>query len=222
MKKPISFIAIVAVVIGVAILIAGCSTSSTSGVFVDKGRTEVIMIRMVESSSRHLAGSMVLTMLKHDGSEKAYDYSLDGSIKGYNVSLQIEAPKLLRLFSSNTIWVGNLRGQILTLSFGNSTRKFHKVSNQVYQDDIAGLYATGHHIALVLQSIKAFKNIISYDKGVNLSLRHYISWGQERINHVSIVNNWYANRIAHYTICLNHIRPLATLTFLHGNGRNVF
>jgi hypothetical protein len=150
----------------------------------------------------------VSTTLNQDGHAKTATYSVSGSINGSNVSLQIKNG-MAGLLGMSTILVGSLRGQSLTLSKGNSTLEFHKVSDRIYQEDLAGLNTTGQHVALVQRSTKAMQEVVSFDQGVDRDLQHYLVWGQTRISRVPGVRDWYTNRINHYTACLNHIRPLA-------------
>lgn len=193
-------------------LVAGCSKAPVSGVFVDKvSPKEVDMVRVVEAPPGHLTGSLVLTTLNQKGSSKTANYSVSGSINGTNISLQVGGgvAELARLFGANTLLVGSLKGQTLTLSNGNSLSEFHKVSEQKYQRDLSNLTITGQHRALVYESTKALRDVISYDQDMNVDLQHYLVWGQTRIDRVPDVRAWYANRISQYTMCLNHIRPLA-------------
>lgn len=201
-----------AAIISVAVLAAGCSKAPVSGVFMGKtSPTEIEMIRMVESPPGHLSGSMVFTALNQDGSVKTVNYSVNGSINGSNVSLQLGGGivGLARFFGVNTLLVGSLKGRALTLSIGNSTLVFHKVSDQKYQQDLTSLNTMGQHIALVAKSIKAIRDVTSYDHSVDSSLQRYIAWGQARIGFVPDVRRWYADRINQYSLCLSHVRPLA-------------
>lgn len=199
-------------VISVIALVTGCAKTLVSGVFVDKvGATKVGMIQVVESPPGHLTGSMVMTALNRDGATKTNNYSVSGSINGSNVSLRLGGGLvgLARLFGTNTILIGSLRGQTLTLSIGNSTSVFHKVSNARYQGDLARLNITGRHIALVQRSTKALQDAVYYGHRINARLQQYITWGEARISRVPYVRAWYANRVNHYVMCLNYIKPLA-------------
>ena len=201
-----------AAIISVAVLAADCSKAPVSGVFVGKASpTEVEMIRMVESPPGHLSGSMVFTGLNQDGSVKTVNYSVSGSINGSNVSLQLGGgiAGLARFFGVNTLLVGNLKGRTLTLSIGNSTLVFHKVSDRKYQQNLTSLNTMGQHMALVTKSAKAMRDVISFDQSMDRSLKRYIAWGQARISYVPNVRRWYADRINKYSRCLSHVRPLA-------------
>lgn len=210
--RPYIHAVAIATTLSVTALSAGCSKAPVSGVFVDKtSPTEVDMVRVVESPPGHLAGSMVVTAINQDGSEKTANFSVTGSINGSNVSLQVGGGMvgLAKLFGANTILVGALRGQTLALSIDNSTFEFHRVSDQQYQEDLASLNTAGKHMALVQQATKAMREVISYDRDVDSSLQQYVTWSQARINHVSDVRDWYANRINGYTVCLDHVKPMA-------------
>ena len=62
---------------------------------------------------------------------------------------------------------------------------------------------------MVRQAVGAVQNVEASDQQLNADLTNYIAWGQERINQVSDVRNWYADRETRYTKCLQTIRPLA-------------
>jgi len=62
---------------------------------------------------------------------------------------------------------------------------------------------------MVEQANSALREVESNDRQLNADLEKYIAWGQQRVNHVSDVRQWYADRITRYTKCLQAIRPLA-------------
>jgi len=127
------------------------------------------------------------------------------------VSLQLEGGLvgLAEFFGASTNLVGSLRGGTLTLSAGNQTEAFYETSQKQYDAVLAGLDEAGHHVALVRQAFGAVQEIEANDQQLNADLTKYIAWGQERVNHVSGVRNWYADRVTRYTKCLQTIRPLA-------------
>ena len=193
-------------------LLAGCAKTPVSGTFVDKmGSTKVAMIHVVEAPPGHLTGSMVMTALNRDGAMATKDYSVSGSIDGSNVSLRLGGGLvgLAHLFGADTVLVGSLRGSALTLSAGNSTAVFHEVSDATYQEDLARLNVVGGHIALVQQSTIALEKAAQGGQVISARLQQYMTGGQTRISRVPRVRAWYANRIRHYRMCLNYIRPLA-------------
>jgi len=116
---------------------------------------------------------------------------------------------LAEFFGTSTNLVGSLSGGTLTLSAGNQTEVLRETSQEQYDAVLAGLNVTGHHIATVRQAVGAVQEAEANDQQLNADLAKYISWGQERINHVSGVRNWYADRETRYTKCLQTIRPLA-------------
>ena len=170
------------------------------------------MLRLVESPPGRLRGSLVVSSLNVDGSRKkdAVD-DVSGTITRPNVSLQLEGGMigLAELFGASTNLVGSLRGGTLTLSSGNQTEVFYETSQKQYEAVLAGLDESGHHVALVRQAFGAVQEIEANDQQLNADLTKYIAWGQERVDHVSGVRNWYAGRATRYTKCLQTIRPLA-------------
>ena len=175
------------------------------------GSTKVAMIHIVEAPPGHLTGSMIMTALSRDGTTETKNYSVSGSIDRSNISLRLGGGLvgLARLFGTDTVLVGSLRGTALTLSVGSSTAVFHEVSAKAYQQELTRLNVVGDHIALVRQSTKALQEAVKAGQRISAGLRQYMTWGQTRINRVPRVRAWYANRIRHYRMCLNYIRPLA-------------
>ena len=106
-------------------------------------------------------------------------------------------------------WSAASRGETLTLSAGNQTEVFYETSQKQYDAVLAGLDEAGHRVALVRQAFGAVQEIEANDQQLNADLTKYIAWGQERVNHVSGVRNWYADRATRYTKCLQTIRLLA-------------
>ena len=169
------------------------------------------MIHVVEAPPGHLTGSMVVTALNRDGATETKNYSVSGSIDRSKVSLRLGGGLvgLARLFGTDTVLVRSLRGTALTLSVGSSTAVFHEVSDAAYQQDLARLNVVGGHIALVRQSTRALQKTVQAGQHISASLHQYMTWGHTRISRVPDVRAWYANRIRHYRMCLNYIRPLA-------------
>ncbi len=192
---------------------SGCAQSMLTGLFVNHDNpVEIDMLRLVESPPGHLNGSLVFSSLNADGSRKKDAiYDVTGTITRPNVSLQLEGGLvgLAEFFGASTNLVGSLRGGTLTLSAGNQTEVFHETSQKQYDAVLAGLDEAGHHIAMVQQAIGAVQKVEANDQQLNADLKQYIAWGQERVNQVSGVRNWYADRITRYTKCLQTIRPLA-------------
>jgi len=190
-----------------------CAQSMLTGLFVNHDNPiEVDMLRLVESPPGHLRGSLVVSSFNADGSRKKDAvYDVTGTITRPNVSLQLEGGLvgLAEFFGASTNLVGSLRGGTLTLSSGNQTEAFYETSQKQYDAVLAGLDEAGHHVALVRQAFGAVQEIETNDQQLNADLTKYIAWGQERVNHVSGVRNWYADRATRYTKCLQTIRPLA-------------
>jgi hypothetical protein len=193
---------------------SGCGHSMLTGLFVNHDTPgEVDMLRLVESPQGHLSGSLVVSSLNADGSRKKDAVNdVTGTKTGPNVSLQLEGglAGLAEFFGASTNLVGSLNGGTLTLSAGNQTETFRETSQKQYDAVLTGLDEIGHHIAMVLQAVGAVKEAEANDQQLNADLTKYISWGQERVNHVSGVRNWYADRETRYTKCLKMIRPLAS------------
>ena len=206
----------VAVTLTVCLTLAvssGCARSTLRAIFVNHDNPgEVDMLRLVESPPGHLTGSLVVSSLNANGSRKndaAYDVT--GTITGSNVSLQFQSGLvgLAEFFGASTNLVGSLSGRTLTLSAGNQTEVFRETSQKQYGEALASLDETGHHVAMVKQANSAVQEVESNDRRLNADLKKYVAWGQERVNHVSDVRQWYADRITRYTKCLQTIRPLA-------------
>ncbi len=192
---------------------SGCGNSMLRGLFVNHDASgEVDMLRLVESPPGHLHGLLVISALDADGSRKKDAvYDVSGTKTGSNVSLQLEGGLvgLAEFFGASTNLVGSMQGGTLTLSAGSQTEVFHSTSQKQYDAVLAGLDEIGHHVAMVRQAVGAVQEIESNDQQLNADLSKYIAWGQDRVNRVSEVRNWYADRVTRYTKCLQTIRPLA-------------
>jgi len=206
----------VAVTLTVCLTLAvssGCAHSMLTGIFVNHDNPgEVDMVRLVESPPGHLNGSLVVSSLNANGSRKKDAvYDVTGTMTGPNVSLQLESGLvgLAEFFGASTNLVGNLSGKTLTLSAGNQTEVFREISQKQYGDVLASLDKAGQHIAMVQNANNAVQEVESNGRQLNADLQRYIAWGQQRVNHVSDVRQWYADRVTHYTKCLQTIRPLA-------------
>ena len=198
----------------VSITSSGCAHSMLSGSFVNRDNpVEVDMLRLVESPAGHLSGSLVISSLNVDGSRKKDAIAdVSGTMTGQNVSLQVDGglASLAELFGTSTNLVGSLKGNTLTLSAGNQTEIFREMSPAEYGDALVNLDKIGQHAAMVEQANSALRAVESNDQRLNADLQKYIDWGQQRVNHVSDVRQWYANRTTRYTKCLQSIRPLAS------------
>lgn len=192
---------------------SGCARSMLTAIFVNHDNpSEVDMLHLVESPPGHLNGSLVVSSLNADGSRKKDAvYDVTGTITGSNVSLQLEGGLvgLAEFFGASTNLVGSLSGRTLTLSAGNQMEVLREISEKQYGEALASLDETGHHVAMVKQANSAVQEVESNDRQLNADLEKYIAWGQQRVNHVSNVHQWYADRITRYTKCLQTIRPLA-------------
>jgi hypothetical protein len=192
---------------------SGCGHPILTGLFVNHDNPgEVDMLRLVESPPDHLNGSLVVSSLNADGSRKKdVVYDVTGTKTGSNVSLQLEGGLvgLAEFFGASTNLVGSLRGRTLTLSAGNQTEVFRETSQKQYSAVLASLDEAGHRVAMLKQADSAVREVESNDRQINADLEQYIAWGQQRVNHVSGVRQWYALRITSYAECLQTIRPLA-------------
>ena len=192
---------------------AGFSRPLLSGMFVDHtGSREVNMIRLVEAPPGHLSGFIVVSSLAQDGTRKQDAvYNVVGSISGFNVSLHPVGGLmgLARWFGAATNLVGSISGGVLTISAGDATVVFHEMPQREYETVLNRLDEVGRHIAVIVRSNRAMREVRSNDQRLNAELEKYIRWGQARINHTHNVRHWYANRIAHYAKCLRIIRPMA-------------
>ena len=192
---------------------SGCARAMLAAMFVEHDSPdEVDMLHLVESPPGHLSGSLIISSLNSDGSRKKDTvYDVAGSISGSNVSLQLQGGivTLGRWLGVPSNLVGSLSGGVLTLSLGNDTTRFHKMSQKRYEAELANLDKVGQQIAMVERGKNAIQEVESSDRQLNADLKSYIAWGQQRIDHVPVVRRWYADRIRHYTECLQTIRPLA-------------
>jgi hypothetical protein len=154
---------------------------------------------------------MTITSIGHSGAIKTSNYGLSGHIDAHNVSLHPNwsGGSIARLFGVQDAFIGKLVGQRMTLSHNNATSVLNKESALQYNKDLDQLHTIGQHITLMWKANKAIAAAYSTTQRVNTSLHNYITWGQTRINRVSIVRNWYSNHIAYYNKCLNYITPLA-------------
>ena len=197
----------------VLVVISGCNHSTSTGLYVNhENPNEVDMLRLVESPPGHLSGSLVISALNANGSRKKDAvYDVSGTITGPNVSLQVEGGLvgLAEFFGASTNLVGSLRGRTLTLSAGNQTEILHKTSEKQYGAVLASLDEAGHHVSMAVQAVSAVQKVGANDRKLNSDLKQYIAWSQQRINHVSAVRQWYADRARGYSNCLQRIRPLA-------------
>jgi hypothetical protein len=159
-----------------------------------------------------LTGSMVISSLNANGSRKKDTvYDVTGTITGSNVSLQLDGglAGLAKLFGASTNLVGSLKGGTLTLSVGNQTGVFRETSQKQYGELLANLDKVGQHVAMVEHANRDVQEVELNERQLNADLEKYMSWGQQRVSHVSEVRQWYADRITRYTNCLQTIRPLA-------------
>jgi hypothetical protein len=192
---------------------AGCAHSMLAGIFVNRdNRVEVDMLRLVESPRGHLSGSLVVSSLDANGSRKEVAvHDVTGTMSGANVSLQLEGglAGLAEFLGASTNLVGNLKGRTLTLSAGNQTEVFREVAQKEYGDALANLDKVGQQASMVRHAAGALQEAKSGGEQLNADLKSYIGWGQQRIDHVRMVRQWYADRIEAYTKCLRTISPLA-------------
>ncbi len=195
------------------IFTVGCARGAMSAYFVERNNPgEVDMLHLVESPPGHLAGSLVISALNTDGSRKTDTVSdVSGTMTGSNISLQLNSSIAgwAQFFGNPTNLVGTLNGEVLTLSFGNQTLRFHEMSPKKYDAVLDQMNTVGKHIAMLTQAEKSLRASISDGRSLNTDLKNYLSWGQKRIAHVSTLHQWYAGRISHYSKCLQTIRPLA-------------
>lgn len=192
---------------------SGCRSSLLAGIFVSHVTVgEVDMLHLVASPPGHISGSVVISTIDASGSRKKdISYDVTGTISGPNVSLQPQGglAGLAGLFGASTNMVGSLENRVLTLSAGSQTEVFRQASQGEYDDELAKLDKVGEQTASVTRANMAMKQAVSDGNAVNTDLQKYIEWGQQRIDHVPLVRQWYTNRIDRYSKCLETIRPLA-------------
>lgn len=167
------------------------------------------MLHLVESPPGHLSGSIVISSLNRDGSRKDESCDVTGSIAESNVELEAECGTLEHWLKVSRNVIGTLHGDTLTLTVGNGTEQFQRMSQKDYTTALANLDMVGQHIAMFNAARKAVEESEAYGRELNADLKTYIAWGQERIAHVPEVRLWYADRLNQYTKCLQTVRPLA-------------
>lgn len=195
-----------------ALITVGCSRPTLTGIFVAKYQTEIDTLRLVEAPPGKLSGSFVISALNTDGSRKPDAvYSVTGSVNGPNVALKLSGGllTLAHWFGAPTNLVGRWQGNVLTLSFGSETEAFQQMSRNAYQTVLANLDLAGQHIAKVQQAKQSVAAAQYAYRQLMSDLERYQKWGQDRINHVARVRQWYQRRVASYSNCLRRIRPLA-------------
>lgn len=170
------------------------------------------MIRLVESPPGHLAGSLVVSALNIDGSRKTDAVSdVSGTMTGSNISLQLNRSIAgwSQFLGSPTNLVGTLNGGVLTLNFGNQTLRFREMNQQKYESMLGEMTTLGNHFETLAQAAKSVRDSWSEGQQLNAKLKNYISWGQQKIDRVATLHQWYADRIKRYSKCLQTIRPFA-------------
>ena len=191
----------------------GYAREMVAGIFVNCDHPgEVDMLRLVESPPGYLSGSLVISSLKTNGDRKKDDiYDVAGTISGSNVSLQLKGglAGLAGLLGVSTNMVGSLNAGRLELDTGNLTVVYHEMSRPRYAEALANLNTSGQHIATVQGAVGAIQQTESESRQVNVDLKSYIGWANERIARVPEVRSWYAQRLDRYTKCLEIIRPQA-------------
>ena len=199
----------------ISLLLANCSRSLVSGIFVRQAQPpgdEIDMFRLVESPRGRLSGSFVGSSLNEDGSRKDDEaYNVTGTISGTNVTLALNGglATLARWFGGPTDFVGTLKGGTLLVNSGSQTEQFEEVSEQRYNAMVADLQQRGMHMAEYRAADRALTHVRQDASGLNQDLRQYVQWAQQRIDRISGVQLWYADRLKRYSACLNAIRPLA-------------
>ncbi|MDA8161728.1 MAG: hypothetical protein M0022_02320 [Desulfobacteraceae bacterium] len=167
---------------------------------------KIYMLRLVEAPPGHVSGSIAISSINQEGLRNDAVHSISGSIYKDNISLQIGRESF---FQQSVNVVGKLDNDNLTLSVGNSTIVFHRASQREYETELEKINKLGRHVVKINQANKQIAEAeLNYQK-LNTDLEDYIKWGQTRIDHLSNVRHWYADRIARYTKCLQTIRPLA-------------
>ena len=212
-RRQMSWAASVLLFSLISVLLASCSRSLVSGVFVRQpSRDEIEMFRLVESPRGRLSGSFVGSMLNEDGSRKDDEvYNVTGTVSGTNVTLALNGglATFARWLGGPTDFVGTLKGGTLLVSSGSQTEKFEKVSEQRYNAMVADLQQRGMHMAEYRAADIALMGVRQDAIGLNQDIRQYVQWAQQRIDRVSWVQLWYADRLKRYSACLNTIRRLA-------------
>lgn len=197
----------------VSMLLAGCSRPLISGVFVRQVQPPgVEMFRLVESPRGHLSGSFVGSSLNEDGSRKDDEvYNVTGTISGSNVVLELNGglATIARWLGGPTNFVGTLKGGVLIVNSGNQTEQFEKVSERQYNAMVADLQQRGKQMAEYRAADSALAHARQGASDLNQDLRQYVQWAQLRVDRVSSVQLWYADRLKRYSACLSTIRPLA-------------
>lgn len=187
-------------------LLAACSSHAISSLFVAQSANEIDMLNLVEAPPGHLSGIFVVSSLTSDGQRnKDAVQNVSGSLYKGNVSLQIDNGIIVH----PTNVVGTVSGNAMTLTFGNNTVVFHAMSQQKYAEALTALDKTAETDRQIVIAKNAVINLQAKLNRLNDDLQGFVKWSNERIAHVSNVEEWYAKRIASYQKCLDTIRPLA-------------
>lgn len=210
-KPRFSHIGYILLVCGILMFGVGCSRAAVSGLYVENNiPSEVDMLRLVESPPGHISGTLVVSTIAQDGSRNE-DVTDDvaGTVTGSNISLHVNRGSMSRFLGSSNNLVGSIRSNVITLGLGENTIVFRKITQEKYSHDLAIMTKLGQHWRHLLHARHELQVVIANAEKLNTDLNKYIAWGKERIDRVSKVKLWYADRIKSYTKCLQVIRPLS-------------
>lgn len=197
----------ISVTVLMSCLVVGCSRSSISGKYVSAGPNEVDMLDLAEAPKGHLSGTLVISAINQAGNRNPdVIRSVTGSIYRGNVSLQIDNSGI---FTNQFNAIGKLNGREMRLDIGGNRQTFNKMTPPMYGAELAKLSQNGDNIKLRKAALNDAKNLGNYMETLDVEVRSFVSWGDDRIAHISYVRSWYSSRIIEYQRCIDFIQPLA-------------
>lgn len=192
-----------------SLLLMSCAAHSTTilPLFVARiGQLELDTLHLVEAPAGHLTGTLVVVTFGPNGLQKQdVVCNVTGSVYQGGVSLQIDQG----ILEHPQNLVGTLQGELLTVSYGNSTEVFHSMSQRAYQQVFASVSQAAENQHKTWLSDQAVANDNALFAQLTKDLQQYMDWANERIQRVQGVSDWYTYRRTEYQKCLDTIKPLA-------------
>ncbi len=191
-----------------ALLMSIAAHSATiSPLFVARiGQLELDTLHLVEAPAGHLSGTFEVVAFGQNGL-RTQDVvrNVTGSLYQGGVSLQLDQG----ILEHPQNLIGTLQGALLTISYGNNTEVFQSMSQLEYQQVFASVSQTAENLHKIWLSDQAVANDNAMFAQMTKDLQKFMNWGNERIQHVKRVSDWYTHRRMGYQKCLDTIKPLA-------------
>lgn len=186
---------------------AGCSRSSMPKKYVSESTNEVDMFELVEAPAGHLSGTLVISAIDQDGNRKPdVVRSVAGSIYHGNIALQIGDSGIL---VNQVNAIGTLDSDEMRLDIGGNSQNFIRTTTRKYGDVLVSLSKNGDNIKIRNAAVQQAKELSNFMESLDTELLSFIAWGNDRINNMSHVHDWYANRAVLYKKCIDSVQPLA-------------